>query len=396
MQTQMLMKKPAQFPVNELLDENERIYKGWASVEIKDAHGDLLPMSVFKKIMPLIIDRGGVILDSHSNRHTGKIINYEFKTNEEAGKEGLYLTVKNYKGYQHDDMIWEKIKNGTYTGFSFGGMSIGQPTMKFETGMDVTKILNEFEGFEFSNVETPANSASVFTEINYLAKSDGQSEDQAEEEIAREEPNMGQSNELLSKAKALRSHFEDLQNAPNNYIRKILRIAFEAGLSEKFKYMRPINNIMPEQFGQQNAPAQPAMDNGADARIAKLEQAVSEILQMLQSNSPQMKSKEDSSCEEEDVKKEEDVSEDVTLPKATEEKIQSQAPASGEKSDSVKIMEKELTEVKKSLNEIKQFMQDNKVSTPKPIAENANIQKSVELQRPKNFKDAHALVRKLR
>lgn len=160
-----------QFPTMELANEEDRIYRGYGSVEIKDSHGDMLPISQFMKVMPTIMDRGGIILDSHSNRPIGKILNYQIMEHPEEQQPGILLTVKNYKGTNFDDLVWNKIKSGEYTGFSFGGMSINKPTLKFEEGMDVTKVINEFEGFEFSAVGTPANKASIFTEINYLAKS---------------------------------------------------------------------------------------------------------------------------------------------------------------------------------------------------------------------------------
>ena len=379
MQKQELLKKPVQFNKNELLNEDERLYRGWASVEIRDSHGDLLKMDVFKKIMPVIMDRGGIILDSHSNRPTGKIINYEFSTHPETNEEGLMLTVKNHSGYKHDDNNWDKIKNGEFTGFSFGGMALGKPTIKFEDGMDVTKILNEFEGFEFSNVENPANAPSIFTEINYLAKS-----------------GISKSEVILKKTNILYNSLI-CKNTPN------------------FIYQKLFNKLMPLETPQPN---QPAGDN-SETRLAALEEAVGRILEMLQSNVTEMKSKEDDKKDEDDKdkkkaeddkdkeegeekKKEEDVSQKKVLPKDATEKIQDSPPASNPADDKVKLVEKELSEIKKTLagqdkvmkelSEIKKLMEANKSTTPKPMDDGKGIQKNA-VVRPKNFADANKMVR---
>ena len=63
----------------EILNDSDRLFKAWGTVEIKDKDGELLPIDEFKKIMPVIMKRGGVIIDHHSNRVVGKIVNYEFK-----------------------------------------------------------------------------------------------------------------------------------------------------------------------------------------------------------------------------------------------------------------------------------------------------------------------------
>ena len=159
--------KPRQFDKFEILNDSDRLFKAWGTVEIKDKDGELLPIDEFKKIMPVIMKRGGVIIDHHSNRVVGKIVNYEFK--EKENNEAILLTGEIFKDYNLDDDIWEKMKSNEYTGVSFGGSS-KQQEVKWEKG-EPLKVLRALEGYEWSVVEKPANPEATFEEINFLAKS---------------------------------------------------------------------------------------------------------------------------------------------------------------------------------------------------------------------------------
>ncbi len=178
MQQLVQKQEVSQIPESEILNKEERIFKAWGSVEIKDKEGDILPMSEFKKIMPIIMKRGGNIMDRHSNRQVGQILNYEFKDKEtaEGPVEGVYLTCQIYKDYEIDDAVWEMIKLDLIKGLSFGGHNKFEE-IKFEEGMDVTKILTGMSGFEFSVVPSMANQEASMDQVNFLAKSNMKKED---------------------------------------------------------------------------------------------------------------------------------------------------------------------------------------------------------------------------
>jgi len=152
-------------------DEKQRIFQAWGSVEVRDKAGEMLPMEEFKKIMPIIMKRGGSLMDTHSNRKIGQILNYEFKEHPELHKEGVFLTCMVYNDYPTDDLVWDGIKQGQYTGLSFGGMR-SKFDYKFEPGQEPTKILRGLEGYEFSVVEKPCNQPALMANVNMLAKSD--------------------------------------------------------------------------------------------------------------------------------------------------------------------------------------------------------------------------------
>ncbi len=164
---------PTQVPSIEIHDENARIVKGWGTVDIFDNADERLPMEEFERIMPVIIKRGGLIMNSHTNQTAGKILNYEFKDKDtdDGVKKGLYLTTEAFRDFDSDDETWRAIKDGEIEGFSFGGRNRKQPELDFSKGV-TRKTLKGLEGFEFSYVPKGCNKESTIEEINYIAKSD--------------------------------------------------------------------------------------------------------------------------------------------------------------------------------------------------------------------------------
>lgn len=157
----------------DIQDEKNRIVRGWGTVDIRDLDNEVLPMDEFRKIMPIIMKRGGIIQDSHTNKNCGKIINFEIKNNPEVNREGLLLTYQIYDDTELDNRVWEEIKSNKRKGLSFGGAAKGTPKIKIDLekyGGDPVKILSQLEGYEFSSVFEPCNPEALNTEVNYFAK----------------------------------------------------------------------------------------------------------------------------------------------------------------------------------------------------------------------------------
>lgn len=155
----------------EVLDEDSRRFVAWASVEVIDREGEVIPMSELRKIMPQIMERGGPIQDSHSNRNVGRILNYSFAEKEVDGemKDGLLILAKIYDHTDLDDKVWYEMKEGERKGISFGGAADdAQLDVKFD-GEDAD-ILRKLEGYEFSTVYEPANQEANNVAVNPLAK----------------------------------------------------------------------------------------------------------------------------------------------------------------------------------------------------------------------------------
>ena len=55
---------------------DERFFEGYLTVEIKDKQGEITVVDELYKVLPIWMDRGAPISDTHSNRIIGKGINY--------------------------------------------------------------------------------------------------------------------------------------------------------------------------------------------------------------------------------------------------------------------------------------------------------------------------------
>lgn len=157
----------------EILNENERKFKGWVSVEVIDKQGEIIPIKEeMTKVMDAWMERGAPIIDTHTNKIVGRGLNW---TNlQKNGKDAILITAMIYDHYKSDDDVWNKIKSGQYTGFSFGGRALEHEDKQMANGgmrMPVRE-LKDLEAFEVSVVESPANQEALFESINYLAKTD--------------------------------------------------------------------------------------------------------------------------------------------------------------------------------------------------------------------------------
>ena len=162
------MSKPKQLTIK---DENERLIEAWASVEVRDKQGEIIPIEELEQIMPIVMDRGGLIMYRHSNKPIGKILKWEIAEHPEVKKKGLKLLIKIFNHYDFDDKVWEEIKEGKLKGISFGGLSKKYEITRDEGGR-TARVLRGIEGYEFSIVENPANPFATIEAVNFLAKGD--------------------------------------------------------------------------------------------------------------------------------------------------------------------------------------------------------------------------------
>lgn len=147
--------------------KNARWFAGFASTDALDKQGDVVEPEAFKQTMGRYMAQGGLLIDKHSNRKVGAVIDWCFK---EAGeKKGLWVEGVIYRQYKVQDEVWEKILRGEYEAFSIGGdpIKVGQVC-------DAEKCWNtikDLELFEISVVDKPANPEATI-EAKTLAKGD--------------------------------------------------------------------------------------------------------------------------------------------------------------------------------------------------------------------------------
>jgi hypothetical protein len=149
-------------------NETDRIVEGYGNVSTIDNQGDFVSVTRMSELMPIYMKRGGILMDSHTNRHIGNILHWELR--DKDGKDAIYLWAKIFNDYSIDNMVWKAIGNKHYTGFSFGGRSIDKD-IKCDEGICFNNI-KDLEVWEWSIVPKPANKESTFTKFNEIAKGD--------------------------------------------------------------------------------------------------------------------------------------------------------------------------------------------------------------------------------
>jgi hypothetical protein len=149
-----------------------RFFEGFLTVEMKDKQGEITIVDELYKVLPLWMDRGAPITDTHSNRVVGKGINFMKTTFEHDGVTypAIKLTGKIHKNYELDTDIWEKIKSGEYKGLSFGGATKADRTPKVLKDGDVAYALTDLEHYEVAVCKDPAVPLALITDHNPLAK----------------------------------------------------------------------------------------------------------------------------------------------------------------------------------------------------------------------------------
>ena len=73
--------------------EDDRFFEGLLTVEMKDKQGEITIVEELYKVLPIWMDRGAPITDTHSNRVVGKGINYA-KTEAQDNDGNVYPAIK--------------------------------------------------------------------------------------------------------------------------------------------------------------------------------------------------------------------------------------------------------------------------------------------------------------
>lgn len=150
------------FPIAKV-DKEKRTVSGFATLDNIDHHGDIVTADASEKAFERF---RGNLREMHAPIAVGKVLSFhpEDFFDKESGKtyKGIYVNAYVSKGAQD---TWEKVLDGTMTGFSIGG-NIVQSSM--EPGDDVNsdsrRVIKEYDLMELSLVDSPANPlASIFS-----------------------------------------------------------------------------------------------------------------------------------------------------------------------------------------------------------------------------------------
>jgi len=150
------------------VDKERRIVSGFATLDNVDKQGDIVTteasMDAFKRF-------GGNLREMHQPIAVGKVLFFKedryFDPNTKKFYNGVYVSSYVSKGAQD---AWEKVLDGTYTGFSIGG-NITKSVDDFNTEMNKSiRVIKEYDLHELSLVDNPANQ---FATILSVEKMDG-------------------------------------------------------------------------------------------------------------------------------------------------------------------------------------------------------------------------------
>ena len=154
------------------INSEERFFEGYLTVEVKDKQGEITIVDELYKVLPVWMDRGAPISDTHSNRIIGKGINFSRSTYKSGDEEipAIKITGKIHKNYELDNEIWNKIKSGEYKGLSFGGATKSDRTPKVMKDGSVAYQLTDLEHYEVAVCKDPAVPLALITDFNPVAK----------------------------------------------------------------------------------------------------------------------------------------------------------------------------------------------------------------------------------
>ena len=150
------------------VDTEKRIVSGFASLDNVDKQYDIVTteasMSAFAKFR-------GNIREMHQPSAVGKMISFKeekyFDPESKKFYKGIYVSTYISKGAAD---AWEKVLDGTYTGFSIGGR-MNKWDDAYNEELDKTiRIIKDYDLVELSLVDSPANQ---FASIMSVEKVDG-------------------------------------------------------------------------------------------------------------------------------------------------------------------------------------------------------------------------------
>jgi archaellum component FlaC len=150
------------------VDQERRIVSGFATLDNVDKQDDIVTteasLEAFRKFR-------GNLREMHQPMAVGKIVSFKedryFEPQSKKFYSGVYVSAYVSKGAQD---TWEKVLDGTLTGFSIGG-NITKSDDQFDEKLDKSvRIIKEYELFELSLVDNPANQ---FANVISIEKVDG-------------------------------------------------------------------------------------------------------------------------------------------------------------------------------------------------------------------------------
>ena len=144
------------------VNEEKREVSGFATLDNVDSQGDVVLAEASKDAFARC---RGNIREMHQPSAVGTLKNFVEKTVwDDMGNmyTGIYVTVHISKGAQD---AWEKVKDGTYTGFSIGGNIKDAETQWVKDANRNIRFIKSYDLAELSIVDNPANQMANMTDF---------------------------------------------------------------------------------------------------------------------------------------------------------------------------------------------------------------------------------------
>ena len=137
------------------VDAERRIVSGFATLDNLDKQADIVPAEVSMKAFS---NFRGNIREMHQPSAIGKMVNFKedryFDPETKKFYSGIYVSAYVSKGAQD---AWEKVLDGTYTGFSIGG-KMNKYENAYDEKLDAPiRVIKDYDLIELSLVDNPAN-----------------------------------------------------------------------------------------------------------------------------------------------------------------------------------------------------------------------------------------------
>jgi hypothetical protein len=150
------------------VDVERRIVSGFATLDNIDKQADIVPTDVSIKAFEMF---RGNLREMHQSIAVGKVVNFRqekfFDKATDKLYNGVYVDAYISKGAQD---TWEKVLDGTLSGFSIGGIIKDSENAYDENVAKTIRVVKDYELNELSLVDNPANQFANVVSIQKINK----------------------------------------------------------------------------------------------------------------------------------------------------------------------------------------------------------------------------------
>lgn len=148
-------------------DVAKRQVSGFATLDNFDSHGDIVLAEASQKAFARF---RGNIREMHQPIAVGKLVDFReeefYDSSTQKFYRGIFATAYVSKGAQD---TWEKVLDGTLSGFSIGGSIVDSDTEWNKDAQTNVRFIKDYELIELSLVDSPANQLANIFSIEKMA-----------------------------------------------------------------------------------------------------------------------------------------------------------------------------------------------------------------------------------